>query len=128
MRLERLIIQPLMGQYVSGSIGVNTVAIHVDYILDIDQLPTECIEDCSRPGPVDEAVTYWRDKLGLTVDRDRTIRCFTGYGSWDPEELAATEDDTLANRVLWLACCTFNEWDGNEDGNSESGSCQFVLE
>lgn len=101
--------------------------LHVDYILDIDDVPEECIEDCSGSGDVSEAVEYWRKKLNFTVDREKAIRCLTGYGSWEPEELAEDDDDKLADRILWLACCNFSEWDGKE-GDSNSGACQFVLE
>jgi hypothetical protein len=104
-----------------------TGGLHVDYVLDIDDLPEECIDDCSTSGSNDDAVDYWRKKLNFTVDRARAIRCLQGYGAWTRSELAASDDDLLANRILWLACHDFNEWDGKE-GDSNSGSCQFVLE
>lgn len=101
------------------------MAIHVDYVLDISQLPAECIRDCSAQGSVDEAVDYWRTKLEFTVDRAKTITCLTGYGAWEPEDLAAEDDDTLAGRVLWLACGNFRDYQPDDDS---SGSNIFVLE
>jgi hypothetical protein len=106
--------------------------IHVDYVFDIDDIPEEyreeCIRDCSASGDVSESVDYWRRVLNFTVNRDRAIDCLAGYGSWDREELAEMDDDEIANKILWLACCNFAEWDGDETGNSASGSPQFVLE
>ena len=102
------------------------MSIHVDYILSISDLPADCIEDCSASGDVVEAVDYWRRELGLTVDRDRAIACLQGYGGWEDEELAAADDDTIAEIILWLACSDFREWDGTED--SPCGSDIFVLE
>ena len=103
-----------------------TDSIHVSYELTNDQLPLECIKDCSGPGPVDEAVAYWRRKLKFTVDRENALRCLQGYGAWQREELADTDDETLAERILCLACCYFDEWDGTDE--SLYGSDVFVLE
>jgi hypothetical protein len=100
--------------------------LHIDHTLTIDQLPPECIDDCSRPGPADEAVAYWLRELGFTVDRARAINCLENYGAWEREELEASDDDTLASRVLWLACGDFNEWDGTD--SSPAGSDIFCLE
>ena len=106
--------------------------LHVDYVFDIDDIPEEyrdeCISDCSASGDVGQAVEYWRKKLNFTVNRDRAIQCLKGYGAWEPEELAEMDDDEIADKILWLACGNFSEWDGDENGNSASGSPQFVLE
>jgi len=101
--------------------------IHVDRELMIEQIPTECIEDCSRGG-VDAApaVQHWRQTLGFTVDRERAIECLTGYGAWARVDLEATSDEDLADKILWLACGSFQEWDGTED--SPCGSDIFYLE
>ena len=101
--------------------------LHVSYNLGIEQLPSECIADCGKgDGAKDSAVAYWRDKLEFTVDRARAVNCLAGYGAWTREELAKDDDETLAGRILWLACGNFAEWDGTE--NSPSGSDIFVLE
>ena len=105
----------------------QTGPIHVDSILYMDQLPKECVEDCGKgPGPKDAPVAYWRERLQFTVDRAKAIKCLEGYGAWDMEALEADSDETLAGRILWLACGDFAEWDGTND--SPSGSDIFVLE
>lgn len=75
--------------------------------------PADCIESCSASGSVDEAVEYWRNKLSFTSaiaeNRDRTIAYLREFGAWTAEELHEADDDTLANRVLWLACCEISE-------------------
>lgn len=82
--------------------------MHVEHMLSLSDLPRDCIETCSAPGPADEAVDYWHDELGFTVDRKRAERCLQGYGAWD--DLDAASDETLAKRVLWLACGDFSEF------------------
>lgn len=84
--------------------------MHVDYDLTIEELPRDCVDECSAPGPADNAVDYWRVHLGFTVNRERAIRCLQGYGAWSAEELSASSNDELAARVLWLACGSFNEY------------------
>ena len=99
------------------------MGIHVDYELTIDQLPRECITGCSSPIP---AVQHWRETLGFTVNRERAVKCILGCGIRGADELAAKNDDEIAEIVLWLACVNFSEWDGTED--SPCGSNIFVLE
>jgi hypothetical protein len=86
------------------------MAIYLEAFLDITDIPVECIKECSAPGNVDEAVEFWCDKLKFTVDRLATIKCLKKYGAWDVNELNAMSDAMLAERVLWLACCDFNEF------------------
>lgn len=101
--------------------------LHVERELLIEDIPQECIEDCTWPGcDAAPACQHWREVLGLTVDRENAIRCLEGYGAWEREELEASKDEDLAEKVLWLACGAFSEWDGTED--SSSGSDIFVLE
>ncbi len=97
--------------------------LHVDYVLSIEDLPQECIDDCSGQGSVDDAVGYWIDKLGFTVDAERARRCLKGYGAWDSDELA--DEDQNTRRVLWLACGTFSDFQASGD---REGSEIFVLE
>lgn len=118
------------------------MSIHVSYDLTINQIPRECIKDCSQPGPADATVAYWREQLGFTVDRDRAVRCLKGYGAWDGEELAAMSDEDIAEIILWLACGNFSEYateaaDAGFDGytgarpddfDPSCGSDLFVLE
>lgn len=65
------------------------MGIHVDYELTIDQLPHECITDCSSPGWTAPAVQHWREALGFTVDRKKAVKCILGYDIWGADELAA---------------------------------------
>ena len=111
------------------------MAVHVSYSLDIDQLPKECIHDCSSSGDVSEAVSYWRKKLGFTVDRENAIECLDGYGAWSREDMSEETDETIAERILWLASCNFSEFltwkeDNPEqpDENAHWGLTVFVLE
>ena len=98
----------------------------VNYELSINELPDDCIRDCSGPGQADAAVQHWRQALDFSVNRERAIACLEGYGAWEPEELEAKSDEDIAETILWLACGTFAEWDGTED--SPCGSDVFVLE
>ena len=101
--------------------------LHVDRELTIDDLPKDCIEDCTWPGcDAAPACQHWRQELGFTVDRERAIGCLADYGAWERDELAASSDEDLAEKVLWLACGSFSEWDGTED--CACGSDIFVLE
>lgn len=109
------------------------MTLHVYYCLDMDQLPAECIADCSRPGSADKAVAHWRETLGFTVDRDRALHCLKGYGAWD--NLAEDSDESLAERVLWLACGNFKEFQTWQTRNpdrppeeADAGSAVFCLE
>jgi hypothetical protein len=102
---------------------------HVIYLEDI---PRECIEDCSRPGPADAAAARWRETLNVTVPRVDAIRCLTGYGAWERDELEASTDNELAERILWLACGDFSEYQhevaAGRAKDPRAGSDIFVLE
>ena len=111
------------------------MSLHISYCLDIDELPKECIQDCSSPGDVSEAVAYWREKLGFTVDRENAIDCLGGYGAWEREDMQEESDETIAERILWLASGNFSEFlvwkERNPDEpeeNADYGSPVFVLE
>lgn len=77
--------------------------------LEKSALPAEAIKDCSASGRVDDAVEYWRKKLGFTVDRKLAIQDLQEYGAWEKEELEALSDDDLAEKILWLACGNFKD-------------------
>jgi hypothetical protein len=70
---------------------------------------------------------HWRRELNFTVDRDKAINCLAGYGAWEREELAAEDDDTIAERILWLAASNFAEYQA-DNGEGNAGSDIFVLE
>ena len=67
--------------------------------------------DCGASGSVDSAVEYWREKLklsdALAPVRALAERYLHEFGAWD--DLATADIDTLANRVLWTACCDIRE-------------------
>lgn len=79
----------------------------------IDEIPQECVADCSAAGSVDSSVSYWVEKLDFNVARHLAIRYLYEWGAWN--DLETADDETLAQRVLWLACCDLkeeNEWIG----------------
>ena len=83
--------------------------LHCDHVLYPEQLNPDCIADCAAGGAVDDAVAFWTDTLGFTVNRARALAYLRSTGAWEREELDAATDETLARRVLWLACCNFKE-------------------
>ena len=96
--------------------------MHMYYELNINQLPVECVKECSAPGSVGQTMKFWRNKLNFTVDRQKAIAYLTGY--WDdPEDWT---DTRLAETILWIACVDFSEWDGTRE--SSFGSDIFVME
>lgn len=109
--------------------------IHVTYTLHITDLPRECIVECSAAGSADAAVAFWLDRLQFTVERVPAIQFLEGYGAWDDETLAASSDEELAARVLWLACCDFGDfmtwcahYPGKPTEEADCGSDILVLE
>ncbi len=96
------------------------------YEIYISDLPLECIQDCSAPGPADELVKFWRNALDFMVPINEARKCLAGYGAWTPEELAAKNEIEIAEIILWLACGDFSEWDGTDE--SPCGSDIFCLE
>lgn len=87
------------------------MALHVSRELYKDDLPEDCILDCSCPGDVLWAVREWRKRLDFTVHRANATACLEGYGAWEDEELLNMPDEELAEKILWLACGNFNEGD-----------------
>lgn len=118
--------------------------IHVANMIELWDLPRDCILDCTVPGqPADEPVAFWREQLDVTVDRAAAIRCLKGTGAWEDSALALKTDDELAEIVLWLACGDFREFldDAERKGfdpysnfdvtlmdDPEFGSTLFILE
>lgn len=109
---------PRRGQMVKGYPYRAPIAFNGIYgWLNAGQFPAECIADCSGSGSVDEAVEYWRRKLGLVAAlepiRPLVERYLQEFGAWD--DLQRADIDTLADRVLWQACCEIaesGEWAG----------------
>lgn len=74
-----------------------------------EDIPEECVTECTHPGECDADVIRWREKLGFTVSRPDAIRGLRMYGAWSPEELAVKTDEELAEIVLWVACGSIKE-------------------
>ena len=79
--------------------------------LQSGQFPADCIAECSASGSVDSAVEYWRIKLNLvealTPVRGKVESYLKEFGAWDDLQEASME--TLADRILWTACCDIRE-------------------
>ena len=73
------------------------------------ELGEECVADCSGPGRADEAVAYWRKRLGFQVPRDLAVEIVACSGGWDREELKDKSDDELSEICLWFAACDLRE-------------------
>ena len=108
---------PRWGQYVKGYHYAWPISFDKYGWLASGQFPADCIADCSASGSVDSSVEYWRKTLGLSKAlepvRDLAERYLREFGAWD--DLAEVDIDTLADRVLWTACCDIREqgsWDG----------------
>lgn len=66
-------------------------------------LPAEAVHDMTQPGPVDDAVEYWRERLNFKVPRQQAISYLAEFGAWDQDELTAKDDAELSEIVLWIA-------------------------
>lgn len=74
-------------------------------------IPLKCIEECSAPGPCDEACKEWRKRLGFMADRERAIRYIMSTGAaYTVEKLVKWTTEELSEWILWSMCCTFNEF------------------
>lgn len=73
----------------------------------IRELPAECIKDCSRPGPVDEAVDYWVRRLDLQAPPWLLRQHLKGFGAWDRSELC--NHNANLRRLLWTWSCSCQE-------------------
>lgn len=84
------------------------------YLICREDLPEECVAECSAAGDVGGAVAYWvtspQVKAILARIPDDVIRqCIKGCGAWDADQLGDADDNR--ERILWLACCQINEGD-----------------
>lgn len=84
--------------------------VHCDLELFRDDLPPQCIADCTQQGmDASDDVTFWRNELNFTVNRENAERCLYGYGAWEKDEIDAWDEYEIAERILWLACGSFND-------------------
>lgn len=111
-------LYPRRGQMIKGYRYSGPITFDPRYgYLSSGSFPADCIESCSASGAVDDAVEYWRKKLGLSEAlepvRPLVERYLREFGAWD--DLATADIDTLADSVLWIACCDIaeqGEWSG----------------
>jgi len=88
-------------------------------------LPDECVSDCSAQGTVDDAVEYWTTELEFTVPRKLAIDWLAEFGAWPlksnkyDQGLNDMTDRQLAEKVLWLGCC--DQKDGQYEDDREGG-------
>jgi len=109
---------PRKGQYVKGYKYSAPISFDPKHgWLASGSFPASCIAECSAGGRVDSAVEHWRKQLkfseALEPVRPLAERYLKEFGAWD--DLPTVDLDTLANRVLWTACCDISEqgsWDG----------------
>lgn len=73
----------------------------------IENLPADCVSDCTGSGSVDDAVEYWVERLKFEAPPWYLREYLKGYGAWDSAELC----DHQANlrRLLWLWACNCAE-------------------
>lgn len=53
------------------------------------ELPADAVADCSHPGPCDDDVEFWQQKLNLNLDRELMIKELKEYGAYRVEQLIA---------------------------------------
>ena len=63
--------------------------------LCINDIPSDCIDECAASGDCSDAVEFWCDLLSFEVNRADVIPGLLEYGAWDTEELAAKSDDEI---------------------------------
>jgi len=66
------------------------------------EIPEDCVKDCTHQGDCSADVKAWVSKLGFVVPRKLAISYLDEYGAWD--DFDTVSDETLAERVLWVAC------------------------
>ena len=86
---------------------------HCDGRESCRQLPAECVADCSGPGPADDAVAFWLERLQFDGPPWLFRHHLREFGAWDAADLA----DHNANRarVLWIWACDCREDPGAHD-------------
>lgn len=87
----------------------GNTAIFDDYGYFQGTIPAEAVHDMTQPGPVDDAVEYWRDRLNFEVPRELAIHYLREFGAWDHDDLTAMDDTDLARIVLWIAAGDIRE-------------------
>jgi hypothetical protein len=73
----------------------------------VGSFPDACIHDCSASGGVEQAVDFWLDELRFNVPMVKARAYLEEFGAWN--DLDEADQHTLAQRVLWVACCDIEE-------------------
>lgn len=113
------------GRYVPDNADTGEIYLRRSSELLLEELPEDCIRECSASGDVTAAVEHWCKALPFGVEPEAARRYLASTGGWDPGELEAADPDTLAQRVLWIACCDFGEY--LEDPDGACGTNVFIL-
>ena len=103
------------GRYIPDNADSGELYLRRTSCLCRRDLPEDCIADCSASGDVTASVEYWQAALPFNVEPEAARRYLAECGAWDREDLAGEDPVTLAQRVLWLACCEFREHGENPD-------------
>ena len=69
----------------------------------VSRLPQECIEDCSAPGPVDDACDYWCKRLNFEAPPWLLREHLKSYGPWNQADLCDHQQNL--KRLLWIWAC-----------------------
>jgi hypothetical protein len=112
------------GHYVAGNAADGEIYLRRTSCLCIRDLPEQCITDCSASGDVTGVVEHWQRSLPFNVEPEAAREYLARTGGWDRDELEGEDPDTLAQRVLWIACGDFSECI-NSDG--ECGTDVFSI-
>jgi len=73
------------------------------------ELPLQAVIDCHHQGACDEDVEYWQGKLNLKLDRSNMIKELQEYGAWTLDELNDLSNDSLEQKLIWLAAGNIQE-------------------
>ena len=68
--------------------------------VSVHYLPGPCVEDCTRPGPADDAVERWVKQLQLEAPPWLLRQYLKGFGAYDSTELC--DHQSNLGRLLWL--------------------------
>lgn len=98
----------------------------------IEDLPKECIAECSMSGDVEYFVRRWVKELDFSVDIDLAREKLEDAGMSDVEKKS---DEVVTLLIFHMMCCDFSEqlyWEENNPGknpeDSDSGISVFSLD
>ena len=73
----------------------------------VQDLPADCVADCSASGAADDAVSFWVKWLGFEGPSWAIRRHLRAYGAWDRSELCDHRQNL--HRLLWVWACDCRE-------------------